>query len=159
MKFAFLAGGIDYRRLVRLLMTPPESRDLSDIPEALRPLAADARQTTQTPDAMMAGLHQLQDILQRPLILVATLNVNGSDGRPFPERAQINDELRRFCEEAGETFFDPLPIAHDYGITEALADNSHYAKPFLLVLKDRLAGGMAEGVARGRSQRVVGLGV
>jgi hypothetical protein len=154
MKFAFLAGGIDYRRLVRLLNTPPATRDLANIPEALRSLAAEARQTTQTPDAMMAGLYQLREILGRPLILVATLNVNGSDGKPFPERVQINDVLRRFCEEAGETFFDPLPIAHDYGITEALADNSHYAKPFLLVLKDRMRDAIVERLAATMSRGV-----
>jgi hypothetical protein len=160
MKAAFETAGVDYRRLVRLLNTPPESRDLSDIPEALRRLAAESRQVTQTPDAMMTGLYQLQEILQRPLVLVAILNLEGSDGKPIPERVQINEVLRAFCEEAGETFFDPLPVVRDYGITEALTDtSSHYARPFLEVLKDRLqdaimdrlATTMSRGVARGFS--------
>jgi hypothetical protein len=155
LKAAFEAGGVDYSRLLRLLKAPPESRELSDIPEALRSLATEARQVTQTPDAMMTGLYQLREMLRRPLVLVPTLNVDGSDGKPIRERAQIDDVLRRFSEAAGETFFDPLPIARGYGITEALTDgSSHYARPFLEVLRDRLRDAIMERLTAGMSRGV-----
>jgi hypothetical protein len=147
MRDAFQAAGIDYSRLLRLLNAPPESRNLSGVPEALRYLAAESRQRRQTPEAMMSGLYQLRQILQRPLVIVGALNVDGSDGKPIPERAQINDVVRSFCEETGETFFDPLPVIRDYGISEALTDSNHYATPFLDVLKDRLHDAITERLA------------
>jgi hypothetical protein len=83
----------------------------------------------QEEEELMADLREIYRQLQGRVLFVSHFNCDEA-GAPIWQRSLIRQCLARLQAETSVALFDPTPAMKEFGIAQAMQDQSHYTAPF-----------------------------